>query len=176
MTKRSYSGTEIDKLERFFQECFDEIERFIRRVDDGTNKCSSENSLPSKKKKTVHCIYDQAQEKNDDSYTQSIDSDSNGNSSDDEDEDDDDANHQYTLERANELEAFVHPHNRSDDSKSDYKISFKGLTIHDQENHNSAKAALFLYWPRGIFHLFLYKLLFKHLIISNVFSFFCICR
>jgi hypothetical protein len=157
---KKLSGTEVKiiGLERFFKDCLDETTKFVSRVDDGTNKCSSEKLIPSrslKKNKTVQCIDDQAQEKNDDSYTQSIGSDSNGNSSEDEDDDDDDdgAYQQYTRENANALECFIHPHNKQNkNSKEDSKIRFEGLTLYDQEKHACARAALFLYWPRGIFH------------------------
>ena len=122
----------------FHQQCHDAIKKFVSRVGKGTNRYT-EVFCDSKKQYRVPSIID---DEASDSSTQHT-NESNGIDSEDE--------HQESCENENALECYIHPHNkRSNSSKQDSKISFEGLTIYDHQTHDSAKAALFMYWPRGI--------------------------
>jgi len=151
-----FDKRKLSKVQVHYKHCYDKVNEFIDRVSNGTNLCTDEDiqlGLSRNRKNVVRVsglIDDQA----DHSSTQHTN---------DEEEDDDDEEElgKDRIENDNSLEAFKHPHSKeSKDAKQDRKVSFRGLTIHTEQQDPSARAALFLYWPRSKIHLFLNKLLF----------------
>ena len=171
------SETDI-RIKCFQQQCYETIKKFVRRVEEGTN-IHTEKEIKSfvlseqRKEQTqerLSMIEDQAKNDSDDSSSTASDS----NCTDDDNDLEERCKEMY--EDSNALECLIHPHNkRIKGSKIDSKISFAGLTVHDEEKHTCAQAALFLYWPKGISSFFLKNRLLFNFLASNVFSFFCIC-
>jgi hypothetical protein len=135
------------KLQIHYHECFCLVREFIDSVNKGTNLCNKneiqESLLLNRKKQkgVVPRLIDDQADHHDDSSTH-----------DDDDDDDDDDDEE--LENYNSLEAYKHPYSKDGNAKYDSKITFAGLTLHTEQQNACARAALFLYWPRGIFHLF----------------------
>ena len=143
------------KVQLHYEHCYKAVNEFINRVSNGTNLCTYEDIQLglSRNRKNVVRVSGLIDDEADHSSTQ--------HSNDEEEDDDDKELGKDRLENENSLEAFKHPHSKeSKDAKQDHKVSFRGLTIHTEQQHACARAALFLYWPRSKIHLFLNKLLF----------------
>ena len=161
----SKKSQKVNGSESYFRSRYKEVTAFVKRVANGTNIIKEQEILDSiscerkRKRSLPRGIDDEAAD--DSSSTQHTNvsaSDSNGIGVDDEEQQL--CGEQLTND--NSLEALIHPHNNPEDdnAKQDHKITFEGLTVYTEQNYPCAEAALFLYWPRGIFHLFLIKLLY----------------
>jgi len=155
----------VNVSESYFQSCYKEVTAFVKRVANGTNIIKEQEiqdsiSCDRKRKRSLPrgIIDDEADESSSTQHTNVSASDSNGIGVDDEEQ----QLCEEQLTNDNSLEALIHPCNKPEDdnAKQDHKITFEGLTIYTEQNYPCAEAAFFLYWPRGIFQLFLNKLLY----------------